>query len=71
MNHFEEAVYFFDQALNIDSINYNFLKCKDNALINLNHLEEAIEFYDKALHINPNSFDLLNNKSLALLVLIQ
>ena len=66
---YENAITYYDKALNINSTDINVLYNKALALDSLGRLNDAIVYYDKALAINPNDTDSLNNKGLDLDVL--
>jgi len=63
---YEDAITYYNKALNIDSTYVDALYNKGLALENLGKYDEAITYYDKVLAINPNDTDTLNNKGLAL-----
>ena len=63
---YQEAITWFDKALEIDP-NYVFaLHNKGLALIQLGQYEEAITSLDKALAIEPSNVNVLNDKDFAL-----
>jgi len=69
----EEALVWFDKALEVDPENTLSLENKVNALnelgkqqLGLEKPEEALVWFDKALEVDPNAAYVLNNKGLAL-----
>ena len=66
---YEEAIVYYDRALDIDPNHVNALYNKGVALGNLGRYQEAIEYYDRALAIEPNFVYALNNKANAIVSL--
>ena len=62
----EEAIVWFDKALEVNPNYFFALNNKGLALSNLGRYDEAITSYDKALEINPNYEAAKQNKILAL-----
>ena len=50
----QEAIKYYDKAIEIDPNNANAWNNKGLALDNLGKYEEAIKCYDKAIEIDPN-----------------
>ena len=63
---YEEAIEWYDKALEIDSKYLHALIYKGLALKNLDKFEESIAWYDKALAIQPKDVSALTNKGSAL-----
>src|SRR2546426_12274741 len=66
---YENAIKYYDKALEINSTDINVLYNKALALDSLGRHDEAVSYYDKVLAIKPNDTDSLNNKGLDLDVL--
>ena len=66
MGKLEEAIKWYDKALEIKPDFVDALYNKGLALYDLGKPEEAIKWYDKALEIKPDFVDALYNKGLAL-----
>ncbi len=64
---FEEAIKFYDKALEIDSQDIVALANKGTALDQLGRYKEAIECFDKVLEVNPKDVEALNNKGSSLI----
>jgi len=62
----QEALFYFDKALEIEPNHVKALTNKGGALSTLGKHEEAISYFDKALQIDPNYVDALSNKGGAL-----
>ena len=62
----EEAIRYYDEALQIEPHNVIVLNNKGNTLNGLGRHEEAINYYDKALEIDPGYVGALNNKGFSL-----
>ncbi len=62
----QEAVNYFDKALELNPNHVDAWNNKGVALANLGKHEEAIVYYDKALVIKPGDFGILVNKHNAL-----
>ena len=62
LGRYEDAIRYFDQALEIDPRNVAVLSNKGNCLDSLGRYEEAIRYYDISLEIDPCNADALNNK---------
>lgn len=63
---YEEAINWYDKALQIDPKDVYALHSKGVALANLGKYEEAITWYDKALAVDPKNVNALTNKGSAL-----
>ncbi|MDW0288181.1 MAG: tetratricopeptide repeat protein, partial [Nitrososphaeraceae archaeon] len=63
---YEEAISWYDKALEADPKNVDALYNKGVALGYLGRYEEAIIWYDKALEVDPKNVDALYNKGVAL-----
>ncbi len=59
---FEEAIKFYDKALEVDAQDIVALANKGTALDQLGRHKEAMEFFDKVLKIDPKDVEALNNK---------
>jgi len=59
---YQEAISYYDEALEIDPEYLIALNNKGNALSSLGRYQEAISYYDKALEIIPQDPTVLNNK---------
>ena len=66
LERYDEAIQYFDKALQIDPNDTVALNNKGDALYQLGKYDEAIQNYDKALQIDPNDTVALNNKGNAL-----
>ena len=66
LGRYDEAIQYYDKALQIDPNDTVALNNKGVALSDLDRYDEAIQNYDKALQIDPNYTDALNNKGNAL-----
>ena len=66
MNKTENAIEYFDKALEIDPKHIQALNDKGGALAELEKFEEAFSYFDKALAIEPDNFDTLFKKADAL-----
>src|SRR3989344_1307089 len=66
LERYDEAISYYDQALEIDPDDIVALTNKGLALRNLERYEEAISYYDRVLEIDPNDALVLNNKGVAL-----
>ncbi|MGQ9722748.1 MAG: tetratricopeptide repeat protein [Candidatus Jordarchaeum sp.] len=64
---FEEAIKFYDQALEIDPKDVVALANKGTALDQLGKYREAVECFDKVLEINKKDVEALNNKGSSLI----
>jgi len=64
--HYDEAIFYYDIVLEIDSTDFDALFGKAFSLDNIGKHEEAISFYDKVLEIDSTDIDALNGKALAL-----
>ena len=62
---YEEAIVYFDKALEINPDNVEALNNTGVALAKLGKYKEAIECYDKALKLAPGDSDILKNRALA------
>jgi tetratricopeptide (TPR) repeat protein len=63
---YNEAIEYYDKALQIDPKHAYPWNNKGNALNSLGKYEEAIKYIDKSLELNPDTADALYNKGLAL-----
>ena len=63
---YEEAINLFDDALELDPINYEILNQKGVILDKMNKTEEAMKIYDKAIEIDPEQTKAYYNKGLLL-----
>ncbi len=63
---YQEAIAFYDQILDTNSINIDAITNKGSALFKLGQHQTALGYYDKALQLNPNYINALNNKANAL-----
>lgn len=50
---FEESLFYFNKALELDPNNFYILHSKGYALENLGKYQEALKYYDKVLNVNP------------------
>ncbi|MFQ6050162.1 MAG: FKBP-type peptidyl-prolyl cis-trans isomerase [Candidatus Hydrothermarchaeota archaeon] len=66
MRRFEEALEFFDKALNINPEHGDAWNKKGVALGMMEKFEEALACFDRALEINPQDREALSNRKLAL-----
>ena len=64
--HYEEALQYFEKALNIHPNSTNVLVSKANVLDNLQKTEEALSVYDRALRIDSTNEYACYNKALCL-----
>ncbi|MFB0561918.1 MAG: tetratricopeptide repeat protein [Candidatus Lokiarchaeia archaeon] len=64
---FEEAIKYYDKALEIDPQDIVAMANKGTALDQLGRYKEAIECFDKVLEINPKDVEALNNKGSSLI----
>ncbi len=64
--HYDEAIFYYDIVLEIDSTDFDALYGKAFSLDSIGKHDEAISFYDKVLEIDSTDFDALNGKALAL-----
>ena len=55
LSRYEEALKFYDTAIEKYSNNSNAYSGKGNALNNLGRYEEALKYYDTAIEVNPNN----------------
>jgi len=62
----EEALQYFNKAIELNPKNPNFYTYKGNTLLNLQRFEEAIASYDKAIELDPKNPDFYYNKGIAL-----
>jgi tetratricopeptide (TPR) repeat protein len=66
LDQYQQAITYFDKALEINP-NYAYaLAHKGDALSNLDQYQQAITYFDKALTIDPNNDHALSGKRLAL-----
>jgi len=63
---YEEAILFYDKTLAIDSLDFDALDGKAQALNKIGKHEEVITYYDTVLEIDPSYISGLNGKALAL-----
>ena len=63
---YDEAIQYYDKALQVDPNYTDALNNKGDALYDLDKYDEAIQIFDKALQIDPNDTDALNSKGDAL-----
>ncbi len=63
---YEEALFSYDRALEVDADNYMILFNRGNVLFHLKMYKEAVTSYSKALEINPDDEDAWNNRNVAL-----
>jgi tetratricopeptide (TPR) repeat protein len=63
---YNEAIRWYDKAIEIDYNNFDLWFNKGNALDELGKYKEAIKCYDKALELNPNDVYAWNNKGYSL-----
>ena len=66
LGRYEEAIVYFDKALEIDPNDTMALYNKGTALLALGRSEEAIVCFDKAIQINPLDADSWHKKGMAL-----
>jgi tetratricopeptide (TPR) repeat protein len=66
LGQYQEAIKWYDKALEIKPSFTSAMNNKGLALYNLGQYQEAIKWYDKALEINPHDTNAMNNKGLAL-----
>ena len=59
---YEDAIFNYDQTLQLDPKNIHALTNKGAALSSLGRYQEAISYYDKAIEIDPHDITALNNK---------
>ncbi|CAK87292.1 unnamed protein product (macronuclear) [Paramecium tetraurelia] len=69
LNHYQEALECFDQAIKINSSYSDALNNKGNALFNMCHYQAALQCYDQAIRINSNDSDACYNKGNTLFIL--
>ena len=62
----DQAIQYYDKALQIEHNDTLALSNKGNALYDLGKYDEAIQYFDKALLIKPNHTDALDMKNTAL-----
>ena len=65
-NQLDNAIFFFDKALEIDPDRPDIITSKGEVLVNQEKFEEAISYFDKALEIDPQYMDALRGKGDAL-----
>ena len=58
---YEKAIEYSNNALELDSKNFDALLCMAFAYENLNNYDKTIEYYNKALELKPNSTVIYNN----------
>ncbi len=63
---YQEAIVYYDKALEINPIFAEALLYKGHAMNRLGRLEEAVACYDKALEINPEYAEAMISKGLTL-----
>ncbi len=63
---YQEALEFYEKAINIKPDYYPALSGKGEALYGLGRYQEALEFYEKAININPDYYPALSGKGAAL-----
>jgi tetratricopeptide (TPR) repeat protein len=63
---YDEAIFWFDEALAIEPNNLDALNGKGLSLYELGKYQEAIIYYDKALAIEPNDIYALINKGVTM-----
>jgi superkiller protein 3 len=61
-----EAIEYFDKALEIDPKNIIAILSKADALQKLHHYDESLQYFDKALEIDPKNMEILKNKGFLL-----
>jgi len=66
LGRYEEAIRYFDKALEIDPRNETVLNNKGISLASLGRYEESIRCFDKALKIDPNNVAAMYGKSIGL-----
>ena len=66
LERYEDAICFFDKALDIEPNNVGALNDKGKSLNSLGRHEEALHYLDKALEINPLFASAITNKGLSL-----
>jgi tetratricopeptide (TPR) repeat protein len=59
----QDAIQYFDQALERDPNNLRALNGKGSALFEIGNTTEAIQYFDKVLSIDPNNLNALDNKA--------
>ena len=69
LENFEEAISYYDKALEIEPSNVSALSGTGDALVKLGKPDEAISYYDKALEIEPSNVAALSDKGDALVKL--
>lgn len=63
---YEEAIFHYNQALNIESNNIDILISKGNALDDLGKHNDALNHYDKVLALDPDNYFAIINKIVTL-----
>src|SRR4029077_622083 len=63
---YQDAISYYERALNIEPANINALYNNALALDRLNKTNDAISYYNQVLAITPNDTDSLNNKGVDL-----
>jgi len=66
LDHYEEALSYFDQALELAPRDVMFLSNKGNCLNILGRYKEALSYFDQALELDPRYVKALNNKGICL-----
>ena len=66
---YEEALEFYDRAINKNPASGEAWRKKADCLVKLERYEEAVECYNNALNINPDDSEALENKDAAFLFL--
>ena len=61
MGLFEEAITFYNSAIDVDSNNIEALNNKANSVANLDDYEQAISLYNRALLLAPSNAIILEN----------
>jgi tetratricopeptide (TPR) repeat protein len=59
---YNEAIEYYDRALEVDPNYVNVLNDKSNALYYLGKYNEAIKYYDRALEVDPQHVNALSNR---------